>query len=170
MAGVWLLPADGSWPPEIDIMEVLGHDMDTLYTTVHTNESHRHTSKGTSNVVPDMSLDFHTYGVNWQADYITWYFDGVQVFKAETPSDLNKPMYMIANITVGGDWPGMPNETTPRQKCRSITFAPIQSFMCSSISTRAARQSERSSALRAPTRYQARNSQITLMVGKVSTL
>jgi beta-glucanase (GH16 family) len=109
----WLLPADGSWPPEIDIMEVLGHETDILYTTVHTNESHRHTSKGTSNVVSDMSLDFHTYGVDWQADYITWYFDGEQVFKATTPSDLNKPMYMIANITVGGDWPGMPNETTP---------------------------------------------------------
>jgi beta-glucanase (GH16 family) len=109
----WLLPADGSWPPEIDILEVLGHEMDTLHTTVHTNESHRHTSKGTSTVVPDMSLDFHTYGVDWQADYITWYFDGVQVFKAATPSDLNKPMYMIANITVGGNWPGMPDENTP---------------------------------------------------------
>jgi beta-glucanase (GH16 family) len=109
----WLLPADGSWPPEIDIVEVLGHEIDTLHTTVHTNEFNRHTSKGTSTVVPDMSSGFHTYGVDWQADYITWYFDGRQVFKAATPSDLNKPMYMIANITVGGNWPGMPDNTTP---------------------------------------------------------
>jgi beta-glucanase (GH16 family) len=109
----WLLPADGSWPPEIDIMEVLGHEMNTLHTTVHTNESNRHTSKGTSHVVPDMSSDFHNYGVNWQPDFITWYFDGRQVFKVPTPADLHKPMYMIANITVGGNWPGMPDRTTP---------------------------------------------------------
>jgi len=109
----WLLPADGSWPPEIDIMEVLGHDMTTLYTFVHTNETHRHTSRGEPNTVPNMSLDFHTYGVDWQADYITWYFDGGEVFKTETPSDLHDPMYMIANITVGGNWPGMPDRTTP---------------------------------------------------------
>jgi beta-glucanase (GH16 family) len=109
----WLLPADGSWPPEIDIFEVLGNDMETLYTYVHTNETHRHTSRGEANVVPDTSLDFHTYGLNWQADYITWYFDGVEIFKTNTPSDLHDPMYMIANITVGGGWPGMPDGTTP---------------------------------------------------------
>jgi beta-glucanase (GH16 family) len=109
----WLLPADRSWPPEIDIMEVLGHEMDTLHTTVHTNETNRHTSKGTSSVVPDMSSDFHNYGVDWQPDFITWYFDGRQIFKVPTPADLHKPMYMIANITVGGSWPGMPDRTTP---------------------------------------------------------
>jgi len=108
----WLLPADGSWPPEIDILEVLGHQMDKLYTTVHTNEFGKHTSKGTDSVVPNMSSGFHTYGVDWQPDFITWYFDRRQVFKAATPSDLNKPMYIIANITVGGHWPGMPDQTT----------------------------------------------------------
>jgi beta-glucanase (GH16 family) len=108
----WLLPADGSWPPEIDIFEVLGNDMETLYTYVHTNETHRHTSRGEANVVPDTSEAFHTYGLNWQADYITWYFDGVEIFKTNTPSDLHDPMYMIANITVGGNWPGMPDSTT----------------------------------------------------------
>jgi hypothetical protein len=60
-----------------------------------------------------MSKGFHTYGVDWQADYLTYYFDGNQVWKTPTPSDLNEPMYIIANLAVGGNWPGMVNGTTP---------------------------------------------------------
>jgi Ca2+-binding RTX toxin-like protein len=109
----WLLQSDMSWPPEIDAMEVLGHDMTTLYTAAHTNETGSHTSKGGTIKVPDMSAGYHTYGVDWQADYITYYFDGVEVWKTATPSDMHEPMYMIANLAVGGYWPGMVNSTTP---------------------------------------------------------
>ena len=109
----WLLQADMSWPPEIDVMEVLGHDMTTLYTAAHTNQTGSHTSKGGTIKVPDMSAGYHTYGVDWQADYITYYFDGNQVWKTPTPSDMHEPMYMIANLAVGGYWPGMVNSTTP---------------------------------------------------------
>ena len=109
----WLLQTDMSWPPEIDAMEVLGHDMTTLYTAAHTNQTGSHTSKGGTIKVPDMSAGYHTYGVDWQADYITYYFDGNQVWKTPTPADMNEPMYMIANLAVGGYWPGMVNGTTP---------------------------------------------------------
>ena len=109
----WLLQQDMSWPPEIDAMEVLGHDMTTLYTAVHTNQTGSHTSSGGTIKVPDMSQAYHTYGVDWQADYITYYFDGQQVYKAPTPSDMHEPMYMIANLAVGGYWPGNPDSTTP---------------------------------------------------------
>ena len=109
----WLLQADMSWPPEIDAMEVLGHDMTTLYTAAHTNQTGSHTSKGGTIKVPDMSAGYHTYGVDWQADYITYYFDGAEVWKTATPSDMHEPMYMIANLAVGGYWPGMVNSTTP---------------------------------------------------------
>ena len=49
----WLLQADMSWPPEIDVMEVLGHDMTTLYTAAHTNQTGSHTSKGGTIKVPE---------------------------------------------------------------------------------------------------------------------
>ena len=108
----WLLQEDGDWPPEIDIFEVLGDDPGRLYTTVHTDEWGEHTFDSYATDVADMSASFHRYGVNWQADFITFYFDGVQVFKVSTPSDLHEPMYLIVNLAVGGYWPGDPDETT----------------------------------------------------------
>ena len=109
----WLLPANGSGPPEIDVMEVLGNNLTTLYTTALTNQTGTHTSSGTGTTVPNMSLGYHTYGVDWEVDYITYYFDGQQIFKTATPADMHQPMYMIANLAVGGYWPGMADGTTP---------------------------------------------------------
>lgn len=103
----WLLPANGSHA-EIDAMEVLGSDPTKLYTTVHSFSTGHLVSKGKTTTIPDASKGFHTYGVDWQSDYITWYFDGQQVFQAKTPADLHTPMYMIANVAVGGSWPGVP--------------------------------------------------------------
>ncbi len=106
----WLLPVDQSWPPEIDVMEVIGSSPNELNTTVHYGNN-----QATGFVVnePGMTTGFHTYGVDWEPDYITWYFDGNAVSKTPTPAGMNKPMYMLANLAVGGDWPGAPNSTTP---------------------------------------------------------
>jgi beta-glucanase (GH16 family) len=110
----WLLPTDNSWPPELDVMEILGSDPSTLYTTVHSqvdgatkiDDTHYQTSAGAQ--ISDASASFHTYGVDWQADTITWYVDGVKVAQVATPSDMHKPMYLIANLNVGGNWEGRP--------------------------------------------------------------
>lgn len=113
----WLLAKDGSWPPEIDVMEMLGHDPDTLYTSVHSlapgQTAGDHTlSQGTAQVA-DMSEGFHTYGVDWGPDSLAFYFDGQEVYRTPTPASLDKPMYMIANLAVGGTWPGDADATTP---------------------------------------------------------
>jgi beta-glucanase (GH16 family) len=105
----WLLPADQTWPPEIDVLEVLGDNMNKLYTTEHHGKEQ---SNGRDTMVPDMSADFHTYAVDWRPDTITWYFDGRQVYRAPTPPDMHKPMFLIANLGVGGYWPGVPDQST----------------------------------------------------------
>jgi len=109
----WLLPKDGSWPPELDVMEVLGNDPTRLYTTVHTAANGAHTFQAQGTSVADMSAGYHTYGVDWEADKITWYFDGKAVFQADTPADMHKPMYVMANLAVGGYWPGAADGSTP---------------------------------------------------------
>jgi beta-glucanase (GH16 family) len=109
----WLLPQTREWPPEIDVLEVLGHDTATLYTTMHyKTEGSPHLSYGHSTYTPfDLSRGFHTYAVDWEKDLVVWYFDGVEVFRvmSNVPA---QPMYLIANLAVGGDWPGSPNEDT----------------------------------------------------------
>lgn len=114
----WLLPNDLSWPPEIDVVEVLGHDPTTLHVTAHYVLGGRRKLDGVCSAdcgkagaevkVPDTSLAFHTYGVSWRPDAIRWYFDNVEVFSAPTPADMHQPMYILANLAVGkhGSWPG----------------------------------------------------------------
>jgi beta-glucanase (GH16 family) len=109
---VWLLPAAGGWPPEIDILEILGHQTDTLVTTWHSNASGQHTMGPTATKVPDASADFHVYALDWNEDQIRWYFDGSEVARAPTPADLHTPMYLLINLAVGGYWPGTPDSST----------------------------------------------------------
>ena len=109
----WLLPTNGSWPPEIDVMEVLGQDTTTYIPAMHSMATGTRVATGGPYKVSDLSVGFHTFGLNWASDYITWYVDGNQIMKAPTPADLHSPMYLIANLAVGGDWPGPVDATTP---------------------------------------------------------
>jgi serralysin len=101
----WLVPADGSWPPELDVMETLTVDPNADHTTQHSGLGGVHTQQGLSSYIPDTASGFHTYGVLWTATDLTWFVDGAQVFHTATPADMNKPMYMIANLALGG-WGG----------------------------------------------------------------
>jgi beta-glucanase (GH16 family) len=106
----WLVPADGSWPPELDVMETLTGASNIDYTTVHSAATGSHTAVGSANLVTDVG-GFHTYGVLWTATDLTWYLDGQAVFHTATPADMHQPMYMIANMAIGG-WAGTPDFTS----------------------------------------------------------
>jgi beta-glucanase (GH16 family) len=108
----WLLPADKSWPPEIDILEILGHDMNSVYMTNHWGKDWKdHKSKGDKFVGPDFSSDFHTFALEWTPQELIWYVDGVERFRTREAVPRG-PMYVIANLAVGGDWPGNPDAST----------------------------------------------------------
>ena len=112
----WLLPADLSWPPEIDVMESIG-DPGKVYVTAHSKTGK---AKGIEIQVSDSG--FHTYAVAWDAKSLVWYVDGVEAGRQATPSDLNKPMYMLANLAMGGDWAGVPDATTPFPTTYAIDY------------------------------------------------
>src|SRR5579859_3937962 len=111
----WLLPADKSWPPEIDVMEVIGREPSTLYTSVHTNIPRKETAYGLgTNTRLDLNADFHEYAVDWGPEKIDWYFDRKLVYSRPTPPDLHRPCYIVANVAVGKatGWGGAPDSST----------------------------------------------------------
>ena len=102
--GFWLLPADGSWPPEVDALEANGTNK--VYTTVHTDASGSPSAVGFTTDVNNISSAFHTYGVLWNAQSISFYIDGTEVASTPTPADMHKPMYLLMNLAIGGNFPG----------------------------------------------------------------
>ncbi|MDR3536968.1 MAG: glycoside hydrolase family 16 protein [Acetobacteraceae bacterium] len=111
----WLMPVDMSWPPEIDVMEVLGHEPNRIFTTVHSRKFATGTQIGFGTRTADLSADDHLFGVDWGPERMRFYVDRRLVFTQPTPEDCRKPFYIIANLAVGGptSWPRAPDQTTP---------------------------------------------------------
>ena len=107
----WLLPADGNPNPldrELDVMEQVANGYSHQAAHYAVNSTKTATSSNT--FMADLT-GYHTYGMLWTATEIAWYIDGEEVFSMATPADLNRPMYLIANLAMGGDWPGNPDKS-----------------------------------------------------------
>jgi len=130
---IWMMPEDepfyGTWPKcgEIDIMEFLGHEPNKIYGTIHFGEPHKE-SQGTY-LLPEgqsFSDDYHVYSIEWEPGEIRWYIDGELYHTANDwysrdpyladdytyPAPFDQNFFLIMNISVGGTWPGYPDETT----------------------------------------------------------
>ena len=104
--------------PEIDIMEFLGQNVDEVYHTYHYFDVEDNWAKISSPTYvtehSDWTQDFHTFGVAWSPNALVWYIDGNEVRRI-TDQDFEistQSMYLIANLAVGGNWPGSPDEST----------------------------------------------------------
>jgi len=109
----WLLSQGGSWPPELDIAEMIGSNPDILVNTLHGDGA----PDGHWMGVADMTQGFHTYAVDWEPDKITWYFDGTETFETPTTPDMHQPMYVVLSTGSGqpGSWPGAPDPSLVSQ-------------------------------------------------------
>jgi len=110
----WMLNQyDNGQRPEIDIMEFLGRDVDTVYNVYHYYPGGRHKASPSYEVNgPDYTADFHTFGMQWEPGKITWYVDGRAV-NTHTSGVSNEEMYIIVNLALGGSWGGNVDGSTP---------------------------------------------------------
>mgnify|MGYP001131171749 CR=1 FL=1 len=106
LSAVWLLPADDSLFPEIDIIEVLGSEPYEIWTGVHYLNPIIVTSD--FNKYSKSNDGFSTYELEWNKNEIKWYIDGNLVHQTKSGVP-NTPMYLLINLAVGGDWPKNPD-------------------------------------------------------------
>jgi beta-glucanase (GH16 family) len=136
----WMLGAQGGgWPNngEIDIMENIGREPNTVHGTIHGPGYSGAEGIGAAYNSPNgqpFRNDFHTYRVDWAPDSITWFVDGVQ-YQRRTPADLggdqwvfNHPFFLIMNVAVGGYWPGYPDGSTQMPQTMTIDYVRVSTL------------------------------------------
>ena len=122
----WMLPSEwryGGWPSsgEIDIMELVGHEPETVHGTIHFGGlgNHLFTGKGYTLEEGIFNDEFHVFAVEWEEREMRWFIDD-ELFltqnswstkNAAYPAPFDQPFHILLNVAVGGNWPGPPDET-----------------------------------------------------------
>jgi beta-glucanase (GH16 family) len=132
----WML-GGGNWPTdgEIDIMENVGYEPNTVHGTVHgPGYSGGEGIGGGRTLGEPLSNAFHTYAVEWSPNLIVWYLDGGEYFRI-TPANLggdrwvfDHAFFMILNVAVGGNWPGYPDATTVFPQTMLVDYVRVSSW------------------------------------------
>lgn len=105
----WLLPDDGSWPPEVDILEVVGKNPHQFTANSHASSESRPMTFYAEPRSPD---GFHTFRFGWTPSKMTWEIDG-RVVREEPACIGDKPMHFLASWEIGSHWPGEPDSSSP---------------------------------------------------------
>lgn len=123
---LWMLPASEESRPEIDIIEVVGEQSRTAL--LHLLPKDRTVSTESSHVVlpgVDYAEGWHVVRLVWQPGVVTWFIDGRQVWQVKSSRVPSEPMYVVANLAVGGDYPGPPGPSTPFPATYAIDYLRI---------------------------------------------
>ena len=109
---IWMMPKDATKTlPEIDLFEAVGDDPHTIYSVHHTGTVDHIKSYHDVYHVKD-SNSFHVYTMEWTQKKLQFYVDNHLFFTSEIAVP-QESMYLILNLAVGGNWPGVPNSHTP---------------------------------------------------------
>lgn len=117
---IWMLPTDwkyGGWPAsgEIDIMEHVGYEPDSIYASAHTQSYHHSIGTNKTEIIKvDESIytDFHIYTLEWEKDQYSILMDGEKFFTFKNegtgPDEwpFDQRFHLLLNVAVGGDWGG----------------------------------------------------------------
>lgn len=118
-SAIWMLSTDDvykGWPHsgEIDIMENVGYDADTIVATAHTLDYHHSigTHKTGKIYNPTANEEFHIYTLEWDEKHYSVALNGKKFFTFEndgtgyTSWPFDQKFHLIMNIAYGGDWGG----------------------------------------------------------------
>jgi beta-glucanase (GH16 family) len=129
----WML-GGGNWPTdgEIDVMENVGFEPNTVHGTLHGPGYSGAGGIGAGYSIGSPFADgFHTFRVEWSPNKIVWKVDG-NTYQTRTPADLNgnrwvydHPFFVILNLAVGGYWPGDPNSSTPMPNTLTVDYVHV---------------------------------------------
>jgi len=102
------------WPAsgEIDILEYVGREPNSIFTTLHTTDSHGSSKNTRKDKIKGIEEGFHTYAIDWSQKSIAFYIDD-QLFYAFEPKELSpeiwpfdQPFYLLLNLAIGGNFGG----------------------------------------------------------------
>jgi len=107
---IWMLAQNGQSTTELDLIENIGDN--DIHSGMHwLDASNNHKHQGTTLTVPNLSADWHTISVNWQPS--SFALDGTEYYRETDPTHIpSTPMYLLANLAIGGNWPGNPDGST----------------------------------------------------------
>lgn len=109
---IWLLPENNTWPPEVDMLEVVGLDPRKFHFTGHYNDASGNKQADLAyRQAPGAADDWYTLGLEWTRNSVVWYLDGVEVHRMRNFIG-NTPNYFLISPEIGGNWPGPTNGST----------------------------------------------------------
>ncbi|HEX5683210.1 MAG TPA: glycoside hydrolase family 16 protein [Ideonella sp.] len=137
--GFWIFNHIGDRRPEMDIMEAYaggappwGFEVDGIphpqayAPTVWLGDYEGHLI-GTRqfDTHMDLSADFHKYGVKWEPNRQTYYFDGQPVMTLDVA--MGDPMYVLLDLWFGSA-SGQPDDTTPTGRGNSFEIRYVRAW------------------------------------------
>lgn len=132
--GVWMLPANDAWPPEIDILEVVGRKPGDpnvgpgrFHFTGHFDDANgQHTGNGRAVDAPGAPDAWYTLGLQWTRDEVVWYLDGKEVHRLGNFFG-TVPAYFLITPEIGGNWPGPTSSQTVWPMSMDVDYVRIYS-------------------------------------------
>ena len=124
------------WPDcgEIDIMEMIGGpgNDNTVYGTAHWEDGNgQHAQYGGSYTLSSgiFADNFHLFSIIWDESQIKWYVDNqlyhIIDITPGTLSEFHEDFFIILNVAVGGNWPGLPDPTTVFPQKMEIDYVKV---------------------------------------------
>ena len=110
---IWMLGsnyAEVGWPDsgEIDIMEHVGNDQNTIHGTLHYPGRSGGNADGGTIEIENASSEFHIYTMEWSPERIVFLVDG-EVYHTYTnnpDSPYHQEFFLILNVAMGGNFGG----------------------------------------------------------------